>query len=134
MTYQTMGIDTDSLGNSITQIYLTNCKIVEALAQEYGFKYFFFWQRVISIGEKPPTREEQKMRSGMDPALISLFDVVYRNMSLAASEYENLYYIAHVFDEQDSQIWIDWIHVTSVGNQLIAQEMLGVIKNKFAQE
>ena len=123
-TYQTIGIDTDSLADSVAQIYLSNYKIVGALAQEYGFKYYFFWQPVISIGKKPLTEEEQNMRSIMDPALVNLLDAVYRDIELAAPEYENLYYIAHVFDEQDSQIYRDHCHVTPVGNQLIAQKML----------
>ena len=132
-TYQTMGIDTYSLADSVAQTYLSNYKIVEALAQEYGFKYYFFWQPVISIGEKSLTKEEQNMRFRMDPALVSLFDAVYRDIELAALEYENLYYVAHVLDEQDSLIWIDEYHVTPVGNQLIASEMLDVIKNQLAR-
>ncbi len=133
-TYQTMGIDTDSLADSVAQIYLNNYKIVGTLAQEYGFEHFFFWQPVISIGEKQLTTEEQEMRSGVDQARVDLCDAVYRNIELAAPEYENLYHITDVFDEQDAQIWIDWAHVTPVGNQLIAQEMLDVMKNQLAGE
>jgi lysophospholipase L1-like esterase len=135
--YQTMGIDAESLAHSVTQVYLSNYKIVGALAQEYGFKYYFFWQPVISIGEKPLTREEQQMMFIMArsyPAIAPLLDAAYRNMELTAPEYENLYYIAHVFDEQVSQIWIDEWHVTPVGNQLIVQEMMDVIEDQLAGE
>ena len=80
VTYQTLGIETESLGDSVTRIYLANYDTVGALAQEYGFRYFFFWQPVIAGGEKQLTREEQVMRSGMDPALVNLAGVVYRNI------------------------------------------------------
>lgn len=134
VTYQTLGIETGSLGDSVTRIYLANYEIVGALAQEYGCKYFFFWQPVISVGEKQLTREEQEMRSQMDPALVDLVGVVYRNIELAAPEYEKLHYIAQPWEEQVSQIWIDWAHVTPVGNQLIAEEMLDAIRSQLAGE
>lgn len=134
VTYQTLGIDTESLGDSVAEVYLSNYEIVGALAQEHGFKYFFFWQPVVSVGDKQLTREEQDMRSGMDPALVNLVGVVYRNIELATPEYENLYYIGQAVEEQVSQIWIDWAHVTPVGNQLIAQEMLDAIRSRLAGE
>jgi hypothetical protein len=70
----------------------------------------------------------------MDPALVNLVGVVYRNIEPAAPEYENLYYIGQAVEEQVSQIWIDWAHVTPVGNQLIAQEMLDAIRSRLAGE
>ena len=42
VTYESMGIDVAKLSDSIVQDYLGNYKIVSALAQKYGFKYFFF--------------------------------------------------------------------------------------------
>ena len=42
ITYESMGIDVTQLSDLIVQEYLGYYKIVSALAQEYGFKYFFF--------------------------------------------------------------------------------------------
>ena len=42
VTYESMGIDVAKLSDLIVQDYLGNYKIVSALAQKYGFKYFFF--------------------------------------------------------------------------------------------
>jgi mannose-6-phosphate isomerase-like protein (cupin superfamily) len=38
--------------DSVAEVYLSNYEIVGALAQEHGFKYFFFWQPVVSVGDK----------------------------------------------------------------------------------
>jgi hypothetical protein len=127
VTYKTMAIDTATLSDSVVETYLSNYGIVDALARKYGFKFFFFWQPVISIGDKPLTSEEQDMRRQMEPALIELHETVYRRVQRVANEYENLYYIAEMFDSLDSGIWIDYSHVTPVGNRLIADKMFHVI-------
>jgi lysophospholipase L1-like esterase len=127
VTYKTMGVDTATLSDSVVQTYLSNYQIVDALARKYGFKFFFFWQPVISIGDKPLTSEEQDMRRQMEPALIELYEAVYRRVQRVANEYENLYYIAEMFNSLDSGIWIDYAHVNPVGNRFIAEKIFGVI-------
>ena len=129
ITYETMGIDSTTLADSVAQMYLANYKTVKALSQEYGFKYFFFWQPVIWFGNKPLTSEEQAIKLGTDPARMRLSNSIYRTIELVASEaeYENLYYLGDIFDKYTSLIWIDGWHVTPVGNQLIAQKMLDVV-------
>ena len=57
-----MGIDTATLSDSFVETYLGNYKIVDALAQKYGFKFFFFWQPQIAIGDKSLTSEELEMK------------------------------------------------------------------------
>jgi lysophospholipase L1-like esterase len=129
ITYETMGISATALSRSVAQVYLSNYKIVKALAQDYRFQYFFFWQPVIWTGEKLLTSEEQAMKLRVDPALIRLSDSVYQAIELATatSNYENLCYMARIFDNYNSQIWIDALHVTPVGNRLIAQDILDVV-------
>jgi hypothetical protein len=129
LNYVTRGIDITTLSNSIVQNYLGKYEVVSALAQKYGFNYFFFWQPVVSVGEKPLTREEQTMKHLLElqRGLGKLYDAVYQTMELESSNYENLYYLGHIFDKYDSTIWIDEWHVTPVGNQLIAQKMLDVV-------
>jgi lysophospholipase L1-like esterase len=132
--YLTKGIDANQLSDSVIKVYLNNYSIVETWSQEYGFKYAFFWQPVISIGKKPLTTEEQSFKADMAPeARFTFFDEVYQKLSSTALEHKNLYYIADVFDQQESQIWIDWPHATPVGNQLVAQKMLDLIKRQIGQ-
>jgi len=127
ITYETMGIDAATLSNSIAQRYLSNYKMVDALAQKYGFRYFFFLPPHISDGEKPLTSEEEQIKRGVEPALAKLYRSVYQTIELVAPEYKNLFVMVNIFDRYKPLLWIDDSHVTPVGNQLIAQEMLKVL-------
>jgi lysophospholipase L1-like esterase len=127
ITYESKGIDAAVLSESVVQRYLGTYKIVDGLAHEYGFKYFFFWPPHISMTQKPLMREEKDLKLSIDPALNKLYHSVYRRIEPLAVVYENLYYMAKIFDEYEPLVWLDDAHVTPEGNRLIAQKMLQVI-------
>ena len=131
-----MGIDVAKLSDSIVQDYLGNYKIVSALAQKYGFKYFFFSPPIVSLGNKPLTREEKKMKSRLESnaALDKLVTAVYQTIERESSKYQNLYSMVHIFDRYDALIWIDEGHVTPIGNQLIAKRMLDIIQARSSDK
>jgi lysophospholipase L1-like esterase len=130
INYKTMGIDTATLINSMVETYISNYEIVNALAQKYGFKFLFFWQPQIAVGEKSLTSEELEMRRELDPVLIEFYQSVYHRVQQVAKKYKNLYYIADTFDSANSQIYIDQVHVTPVGNRLIAERIFRVITGR----
>lgn len=132
-TYQRGGFDAPGFADAIIQIYLGNYKIVEALARQYDFKYYFFWQPVLVVGKKPLTVEEEFIVAGIDPNLIELHYLVYERVQLITG-YDNLYYLADVFDDQASQIYYDYSHVTPVGNELVVQRMLELIENRLNRD
>jgi lysophospholipase L1-like esterase len=136
ITYESMGIDTAKLSDLIVQNYLGNHKIVSALAQKYGFKYFFFLPPIISLSNKPLTPEEQEMkhRVEIEAAFYKLLIAAYQIIERESSKYQNIYSMVHIFDRYDSLIWIDEGHVTPVGNQLIAERMLDVIQARSSDE
>ena len=136
VTYESMGIDASKLSDLIMQDYLGNYKIVSALAQKYGFKYFFFAPPIVSLGNKSLTPEEQEMKYRLesDVALYKLFTAVYQTIERESSKYQNLYSMVHIFDRYDSLIWIDEGHVTPIGNQVIAERMLDVIQARSSAE
>ena len=82
LTYESRGIDVATLGDLIAQDYFGNYKIVSALAQEYGFKYFFFLPPSVLLGTKPLTPEEQEMkhRAESEAAFYKLFTAVYQTI------------------------------------------------------
>jgi len=135
-TYESMGIGVAKLSDLIVQSYFENYKIVHALAQQYGFKYFFFVQPIISRGNKPLTREEQEMKQKLEKedALNKLCNAVYQTLEDGSKKYQNLYTVTNIFDGYDSLLWIDEFHVTPIGNQLIAQKMLDVIQTRSPQK
>ena len=130
VTYESMGVDAATLSESVARDYLGSYKIVSALAQEYGFKYFFFVPPTITLGNKPLTPEEQEMKRQEESQTAhhklstSVYDIVERE----SSKYQHLYSMVHVFDRYDSLMWIDGGHATPVGNQVIAEKMLAIIQ------
>jgi hypothetical protein len=129
------GANLDELTRSVVDRYLGNYDIVSRLASEYGFRHYFFWQPHLAVGKKPLTKQEQEIRSEMDEGLAAFANAVYRDIGIAALEHENLWYIGDVFDDQPIQIWIDaWGHITPVGNELVAREMLAVLETGLSNE
>ena len=130
VTYESMGVDAATLSESVARDYFGSYKIVSALAQEYGFQYFFFVPPTITLGNKPLTPEEQEMKRKEESQTAhhklstSVYDIVERE----SSKYQHLYSMVHVFDRYDSLMWIDGGHATPVGNQVIAEKMLAVIQ------
>ena len=129
-TYETEGVDVDKLSNDILQIYLSNYKIVDGLVQKYGFQSFFFWPPHLTSCKKPLTTEELELKRGLDPALAKLYLAVYHKIESLLPDYQNLIYMGTIFDDYKQLIWLDDNHVTSVGNALIAQEMLKVLGSR----
>ena len=136
VTYESMGIDVTTLSDLIAQNYFGNYKIVSALAQEYGFKYFFFLPPLISRGNKPLTPEEQEMKHEMESeaAFYKLFTAAYQTLERESSKYQNLYSLVDIFDRYDSLMYIDESHLTPIGNQLIAERMLTVIQARSSDK
>lgn len=136
LTYESRGVDVSTLSDSIAQDYFGNYKIVSGLAQEYGFKYFFFLPPTIELGNKPLTPEEQEMkhREERDPAFHKLSMAVYHAINKESSKYQNFYSMVHVLDRYDSLMWIDGAHVTPIGNQVIAERMLAVIQARSSDQ
>jgi lysophospholipase L1-like esterase len=130
INYKTMGIDTATLTDSMVETYIGNYEIVNALAQKYGFKALFFWQPQIAVGEKSLTNEELEMRRELDPVVVEFYQSVYHRVQQVAKKYKNLYYIADTFDSANSQIYIDQVHVTPVGNRLIAERIFREITGR----
>ena len=136
VTYESMGIDAATLSELVSKNYLGNYKIVSALAQEYGFRYFFFLPPSVLLGNKPLTPEEQEMKrkAESEVALHKLFTTVYRTIERESSKYQNLHSMVHVLDRYDSLMFIDEGHVTPIGNQVIADRMLAVIQERASAE
>lgn len=130
LTYETMEIDAESLSNSIIQTYLSNYRIVDGLAQQYGFQSFFFWPPHIVVGAKPLTTEEWELKRSLDPVLAKLYLSVYRKIEPLVPEYKNLIYLGAIYDNYKSLLWLDDIHFTPVGNERIAQKMLEVLRDR----
>ncbi len=115
--------DAAALGAEVSRAYLVNHSAVQALAREFGFEAFFFWQPVISLDPKPLTPFEQVLRESVDPSVARLFEESYRRVQEAAPLLSRLFYIADVFEGIEAELYADPYHVTPEGNAVIARRM-----------
>ena len=127
LTYRTMGVDQTALAASIVQTYQENYNLVDGLAQKYGFAFRFFWPPYISTSQKPLVAEEQALADAVDPALDSLYHSVYRMIEAAAPRYSRLSDLTGIFDDYPGLLWIDEMHVTPLGNQMLASKITSVL-------
>jgi hypothetical protein len=93
----------------------------------------FFRPPYISAGQKHLTEEEEALKREVDPALAKLYASVYRAMESRILQHENLHSLAPIFDGHHSLIWIDDVHVTPVGNELIAEGTLRAVARRGAR-
>jgi hypothetical protein len=136
VTYESMEVDVAMLSDLVAREYFGSYKIVSALAQEYGFKYYFFVPPTIALGNKPLTPEEQEMKykEESETAHRRLSNSVYDIVERESSKYPNFYSMIDAFDQYDSLMWIDGSHATPIGNQVIAEKMLTVIQARSSVE
>lgn len=118
--------ETRDLARAITDVYLNSHKIGTALARRFGFEAYFFLQPVMAVGHKPLTPEEEALGVG-SPPLVELLRLVYPAVERAAAAEENLYYLGGLLDGETDQIYIDEVHITPQGNELVARAMGEVV-------
>ena len=133
-TYQTMGVDPDSLAIEVVEIYLGNCAIVEALAVQYGFECVFIWQPSVWYGGKTLTEYEREIYhggfefflAGNDPAFKELFVTTYDIFEETAVDSIRYFSFARMFDGVQETIYNDHsgVHVDPWVNEMIAGEFL----------
>jgi lysophospholipase L1-like esterase len=115
--------DNQALAVDTTEAYLLNYAIVERLSEEYGFEFAFFWQPVITIGEKPLTEVEIPLAGGLGNSQ-ALYNLTYAQIEQRAANYDKLYYIADVFDDVEQFLYVDPFHIVPEGNEIIANRIL----------
>jgi lysophospholipase L1-like esterase len=132
----TLQYDPDLLSDQVAEAYLNNYEIVSSLADKYHFDFYFFWQPQILIGNKRLSSEEQNMITGLnwvlnlDPPLVELFQKTYKKIESETPTHENLYYLGNIFGPVDESVWIDtWGHTTPKGNQIVANDLIRIIKH-----
>jgi lysophospholipase L1-like esterase len=111
--------------------YEANAAIVRMLGEKYGFKAWFFWQPTLLYGSKPLDPFEQVLldemvskgagRSANETYLA--IRAVYEEAERRSRAPGNFVFLGHVFDGVQEPIYIDWMHVGPLGNQILAEEI-----------
>jgi len=108
--------------------YLKNVRLINLLAQSYGFRCAFFWQPTLLAGNKPLTADEIRLRQselsdhpGSDAVVQATYNLFenYRN--------GNFFDLVNVFDKDPEARFIDFSHTGPAGNQIIADRMFAAV-------
>lgn len=109
----------------VIRLYEEHIRQVRALAREYGFKAFFFWQPNLFSLSRNTNSYERTLIESASPILVESQQAVYQvaKRRLSNREGEGIFFLGNVFDSTDDPIYIDWMHVGPNGNERIAREI-----------
>jgi len=111
------------LAQSTVHYYNENIRLVNALAKEYGFAAFFYWQPTIfnkvylSEYEKSEMMHVNGLRKFTEEVNSRLFmdDLLYENI--------RFYNLTNLFGEIRDPLFIDWCHICKNGNLVVSQRL-----------
>ena len=119
------GNDIDpQLINETATIYLSNVKLIKSLESEYNFKSFFYWQPSIITKTTLSEDEKTKIRKSNQPV-----EFIYIPVSREVVKSEDVRDLTDVFRDYNSSLYIDWMHISENGNEIIAKEIANDIQN-----
>jgi len=115
--------DWDALAQAVVDTYAGNLELVKTLSERYGFRYQFYWQPTIfdkrSLAGREATYRERKR--ALEPFFERTNQVV-RQLRLE-DEYP-FRDLSRVFADEKAPVYLDWVHLSESGNELVAKEML----------
>jgi len=122
-------LSTDALARATVQCYLENVQFVQALAREYKFQPFFFWEPTLSTGNKHLTPGEEEARATARKQTPGLEEANQAAYALLKNEAKPpVFPIADALDSATATVYFDEAHVTAEGNRLIAERMYNTIQ------
>lgn len=127
-TVSDSGVDPDRAALRITDAYIGNVQVLEALSEYYGFDYYLFWQPTLFT--KRLIGKEQNLPDARRDDFDEL-SVLYRRTGdiLTSSKLRQFTDLSALFAESDKTVFTDSCHVTADGNTEITREILSVINS-----
>lgn len=106
------------IAKAIATNYFKNYEIINSLSKQYRFNFVVYWQPF-----------SLKRAEELHPE-----DVFFRNFALAVNEeiskesqknnYSNFYNFANILQDKKGKLFLDYCHLTTLGNEYLAEEML----------
>jgi hypothetical protein len=113
--FRARGVSSDSLARAVAENLHANHRVVAALGAAYGFDALFFLQPMIAVGQKPLSAEERLSLDALAPGKRDFWRAAYEVMREPSLE-APLEDLSGIFDDEPRALYIDWYHVTPVGN------------------
>lgn len=115
----------DENAAQVVRFYDAHIRQVKALAREYGFRAFFFWQPNLLTDTRKTCPCEDEIVCSQSPVLVKSQRLVYKYAKEAFSgrEDEDVFFLGNVLDKVPEPTYIDWCHPGPRGNGIIAAHM-----------
>jgi lysophospholipase L1-like esterase len=117
---------------STLENYEANLRIIRMLANEYGFKTYFFWQPLLEFGNKPLTPFEEKLKEArrtelggrVQRGIVGVYNEAERQ-SRVSTDYV---FLGHAFDDVKDLIYVDEFHLDPRGNEIMANRIAQALR------
>lgn len=115
--------ESEALTSAAARHYWSNLRMIESIANEYGFRTVFYLQPVI-FHKSHLTPYEMKQFEEMK-YLKSFFEQTYQKTSDAEDKPVSIDFhnISEIFKDIQAPLFIDWCHIGESGNLIIAERM-----------
>jgi hypothetical protein len=125
--------EVEPLSDEIIHVYRENVRIIQQLADTWGFKVLFFWQPAIFSKKTLSDHEARYQFDGLTRPEIRhpFFSAVYekRRSDAVLKNQGNVIDISSVLDEVAECSYIDSFHTSEGANQLITSAMVPAVLN-----
>ena len=117
-------VDHDALAHDVVANYKNSIKMVNALANQYGFKGFFYWQPTIFQKIHLTEYESWWRQDGRPMELFFLKTYALAQQSIGTHEtHSQVRDLSLIFSNVREPLYVDWCHLAELGNTLIAKKM-----------
>ena len=129
-TYQKNTIAYQTLLEKTVNIYQENIKLIRAMAKEYGFSYHFFWQPLIFTKKQHSVFEQELLNTHQFWQTFCLDVYTHLQQTMTEQGHENFSNLSTIFDNHAETFYVDPLHISETGNQIVADAMTKkIIKN-----
>ncbi len=134
--------DIPSVAAGSVDILFENYRLMAALAEEFGFPCFFFFQPQPGVGAKPLHESEVEVLADVaaDPEENWVLQFsreqrrIFRERLSTGQAPERVYDLSDMFAAVDRPLYIDWAHLSQAGNRMVADRIFETLRDQLAAD
>jgi len=125
----------ETTAQAIADRWFANQRIIESIAEDYKIDVLFIWQPAI-IYKNPLTAAEQAIYAQWDEQRSGLFELYTEVDAIVRQRVrdENLtdvLILSDLFEGYDATLFHDLVHITEIGNALVAEAIISELETNF---
>lgn len=111
-------------------VYWTNLRTVLAMAREFGFEAFFFWQPRL-LTKTAVSAEEQRIIDAIGGSDATALQArIYDRMARINPGETNFFDLQKLFSDRTETVYSDLVHIGEEGNKVVAREIVDRIEKR----